>query len=124
MSNESNEPISGALGANIMGPRNIELERQNPDMLRSPYTDAGTVPNLKFSFSAARNRLAKGGPRDVLARNFGVAESAFANLPVDVEHDRWILPATLPARWTQTGWYRRQARPGFPTASSFRRWSR
>lgn len=208
MSEDSIEPISGALGATIMGPRNTELERQNPDMLRSPYTDAGTVPNLKFSFSAARNRLAKGGwarevtvrelpiattmagvnmrlvpggiremhwhkegewgymlggraritavdpsganfiddvgpgdiwyfpagiphsiqgleegcefllvfddgnfsenetfllsdwlvhtPRDVLARNFGVAEAAFANLPVDVEHDRWIFAGDIP----------------------------
>lgn len=202
------EPIDGALGATIMGPRNPELERQNPDLLRSPYTDAGTVPNLKFSFSAARNRLAKGGwarevtirelpiattmagvnmrllpggiremhwhkeaewgyilagharitvvdpsganfiddigpgdiwnfpagiphsiqgledgcefllvfddgnfsenetlllsdwlvhtPRDVLAKNFGVPEAAFANLPTDVEHERWIFPGDIP----------------------------
>jgi hypothetical protein len=27
-----------ALGATIIGPRNVELERQNPNLLRSLYT--------------------------------------------------------------------------------------
>ncbi len=202
------QPVRGDRGAPIMGPRNIPLEIENPDLLASPYTDAGTVPNLKFSFSAARNRLTKGGwgrevtarelpvattlagvnmrlkpggiremhwhkeaewafmlagraritaidpqgrnfvddvgvgdlwnfpagiphsiqglqegcefllvfdngnfsenetflisdwfahtPRDVLARNFGVPESAFDNLPEDVEHTRWIFDGQVP----------------------------
>jgi oxalate decarboxylase len=202
------EPIRGNRGASILGPRNEPLERENPDILRSPETDAGTIPNLKFSFSAARNRLAPGGwarevtirelpiattmagvnmrlkpggirelhwhkeaewaymlagrarltavdpqgrnfiddvgvgdlwnfpagvphsiqgleegcefllvfdngnfsenetflisdwfahtPRDVLAKNFGVSEKAFANLPSDIEHTRWILSGTVP----------------------------
>src|ERR687885_2027546 len=34
-------------------------------------------------------------PRDVLARNFGVSEAAFANLPVDIEHERYIFPAPI-----------------------------
>lgn len=33
------------------GPRNVMRDLQNPDMLVSPATDAGTLPNLKFSFS-------------------------------------------------------------------------
>ena len=202
------EPIRGSSGASILGPRNEPLERENPDILRSPETDAGTIPNLKFSFSAARNRLAPGGwarevtirelpiattmagvnmrlqpggirelhwhkeaewaymlagrarltavdqqgrnfiddvgvgdlwnfpagiphsiqgleegcefllvfdngnfsenetflisdwfahtPCDVLAKNFGVSEAAFANLPSDIEHTRWILSGTVP----------------------------
>ena len=202
------EPIRGDLGASILGPRNEPLERENLDLLRSPSTDAGTVPNLKFSFAAARNRLAPGGwarevtvrelpvatgmagvnmrlkpggirelhwhkeaewaymlagrarltaidadgrnfiddvgagdlwnfpagiphsiqgleegcefllvfddgnfsenetflisdwfahtPRAVLAKNFGVPESAFANLPTDIEHTRWILAGEVP----------------------------
>jgi oxalate decarboxylase len=202
------QPIRGKNGATILGPRNIPMERENPDILVSPYTDAGTVPNLKFSFAAARNRLAPGGwarevtvrelpisttiagvnmrlqpggirelhwhkesewaymlagraritavdgqgrnfiddvgvgdlwffpagiphsiqglaegcefllvfsdgnfsenetflisdwfahtPRSVLAKNFGVPESAFANLPQDIEHTRWILAGKVP----------------------------
>ena len=211
MANSANEdpaPIRGDRGATILGPRNIPLERENPDLLASPYTDSGTIPNLKFSFSAARNRLITGGwarevtvrelpvatelagvnmrlkpggiremhwhkeaewafmlagraritavdeqgrtfiddvdegdlwnfpaviphsiqgledgcefllvfdngsfsenetflitdlfahtPRDVLAKNFGVAETAFANIPTDVEHERYIFAGQVP----------------------------
>jgi oxalate decarboxylase len=68
------EPIRDGLGATIMGPRNAELERQNPDLLASPYTDQGTVPNLKFSFSDARNRLLPGGwSREVTARELPIS---------------------------------------------------
>jgi oxalate decarboxylase len=201
-------PIRGDLGASILGPRNVPLERENPELLASPSTDSGTIPNLKFSFAAARNRLLTGGwarevtvrelpiatelagvnmrlkpggirelhwhkeaewafmiagraritaidsegrnfiadvgegdlwffpagiphsiqgleegcefllvfddgnfsenetflisdwfvhtPRDVLAKNFGVPESAFANLPIDVEHERYIFAGKVP----------------------------
>lgn len=204
------EPIRGSTGASILGPRNVSLEYENPDQLASPYTDNGTIPNLKFSFAAARNRLVTGGwarevtirelpvatelagvnmrlkpggiremhwhkeaewafmlagraritaidfqgrnfiddvgegdlwnfpsviphsiqgleegcefllvfdngsfsenetflltdlfkhtPRDVLAKNFGVAESAFNNIPVDVAHDRYIFAGKVPGR--------------------------
>ena len=67
-------PIQGDRGATIMGPRNIPLEQENPDLLASPYTDAGTIPNLKFSFSAARNRLTGGGwAREITIRELPVA---------------------------------------------------
>jgi oxalate decarboxylase len=202
------KPIRGDRGASILGPRNVALERENPDLLASPYTDSGTIPNLKFSFAAARNRLLTGGwarevtvrelpaatelagvnmrlkpggiremhwhkeaewafmlagraritavdeqgrtfiddvgegdlwnfpsviphsiqgledgcefllvfdngsfsenetflitdlfkhtPRDVLAKNFGVPEAAFANIPIDVEHERYIFSGQVP----------------------------
>jgi oxalate decarboxylase len=202
------QPIRNGLGASILGPRNVPLERENPDLLASPLTDSGTIPNLKFSFAAARNRVLTGGwarevtvrelpiatelagvnmrlkpggirelhwhkeaewafmlagrarltaidqdgrnfvadigegdlwnfpagiphsiqgleegcefllvfddgnfsenetflisdwfahtPRDVLAKNFGVPESAFANLPIDVEHERYIFSGEVP----------------------------
>jgi oxalate decarboxylase len=35
-------------------------------------------------------------PPEVLAKNFGVPERAFANLPTDVEHTRYIFPGTVP----------------------------
>jgi oxalate decarboxylase len=68
------EPVRDGLGATIMGPRNVELERQNPDLLASPDTDAGTIPNLKFSFSDAHNRLLTGGwAREVTARELPIS---------------------------------------------------
>lgn len=68
------EPIRGDRGAAILGPRNVPLERENPDQLASPYTDSGTLPNLKFSFATARNRLLTGGwAREVTVRELPVA---------------------------------------------------
>lgn len=68
------EPIRGDMGASILGPRNIPLERENPDMLASPATDAGTIPNLKFSYATARNRITSGGwAREITVRELPVA---------------------------------------------------
>src|ERR1700735_4412246 len=68
------EPVRGQLGGTIMGPRNVPLERENPDLLASPYTDDGTIPNLKFSFSTARNRLLTGGwSREVTQRELPIS---------------------------------------------------
>lgn len=73
-SDDGLEPIQGDRGASIMGPHNFPQERENPDLLVSPYTDAGTIPNLKFSFAASRNRLAPGGwAREVTVRELPVA---------------------------------------------------
>ncbi len=44
------EPISGSKGATDPGPRNPELDRQNPDILTPPETDNGSLPNMKSSF--------------------------------------------------------------------------
>ena len=73
------EPIRGDRGGTILGPRNVAIERENPDLLASPSTDAGTIPNLKFSFAAARNRIAPGGwAREVTARELPVATALAA----------------------------------------------
>jgi oxalate decarboxylase len=37
----------------------------------------------------------------VLAKNFGVSEEAFARLPSDLEHTRWILGGTVPGPLAQ-----------------------
>src|SRR3982074_2164711 len=56
-------------------PRNIERDRQNPDMLVPPSTDHGTLPNLRFSFSDAHMRLEPGGwTRQVTARELGISK--------------------------------------------------
>jgi oxalate decarboxylase len=68
------QPIRGVEGGSILGPRNLPLERENPDLLASPATDHGTIPNLKFSFAAARNRLLTGGwAREVTVRELPTA---------------------------------------------------
>ena len=68
------EPVRGDEGAPILGPRNTPLERANPDLLVPPTTDSGTVPNLKFSFAAAHNRVLSGGwAREVTSRELPVA---------------------------------------------------
>ena len=73
-SNGNPEPIRGGLGASIMGPRNVPIERENPTLLASPDTDAGTMPNLKFSYAAARNRLLSGGwAREITERELPIA---------------------------------------------------
>ncbi len=76
------QPIIGHLGADIAGPRNPELEAQNPDILTPPVTDHGGIPNLKFPFAMAHNRLEDGGwAREVTIReNPSLKELAIVNM--------------------------------------------
>jgi oxalate decarboxylase len=68
------QPVADERGAAILGPRNIPLELENPDALLAPVTDAGTVPNLKFSYAAAHNRVLSGGwAREVTTRELPIA---------------------------------------------------
>jgi oxalate decarboxylase len=68
------QAIRGDRGASILGPRNVALERENPDQLAAPPTDSGTLPNLKFSFAAAHNRVQSGGwAREVTVRELPIA---------------------------------------------------
>jgi len=56
------------------GPRDIMRDLENPDMLVPPKTDAGLVPNLKFSFSDTHMVLKNGGwSREVTARDLPIA---------------------------------------------------
>ena len=72
--NQVPQPIRGNEGGTDPGPRNVALDRQNPDILTPPSTDSGTIPNLKFSFGMARNRLQPGGwSREVTARELPIA---------------------------------------------------
>jgi oxalate decarboxylase len=72
--NGAPEPIRGEEGATILGPRNVPVERENPSLLVPPRTDHGTIPNLKFSYAAAHNRVLSGGwAREVTVRELPVA---------------------------------------------------
>ncbi|GIO15499.1 oxalate decarboxylase [Cohnella xylanilytica] len=71
------QPIraDGAGGIDF-GPRDIWRDRQNPDLLVPPATDAGTVPNLVFSFSDAHMQLNRGGwSREVTERELPIAKT-------------------------------------------------
>ncbi|MEI1422926.1 oxalate decarboxylase [Bacillus cabrialesii] len=74
--NDIPQPIRGDKGATVKIPRNIERDRQNPDMLVPPETDHGTVSNMKYSFSDTHNRLEKGGyAREVTVRELPISEN-------------------------------------------------
>jgi oxalate decarboxylase len=88
------QPIRGREGARVMGPRNLPLQRQNGDVLVPPETDSGTIPNLKYSFEAAHNRLLSGGwAREVTMRELPIAtELAGVNMrlkPGGVREMHW-----------------------------------
>ncbi|MCW2880660.1 MAG: oxalate decarboxylase [Sphaerisporangium sp.] len=68
------QPQRDGQGGVDTGPRNIELDIQNPNLLTPPVTDHGTLPNMKFSFSMAHTRIEEGGwTREVTARELPIA---------------------------------------------------
>jgi oxalate decarboxylase len=70
------QPIRGGEGATVLGPRNAEIARENPDLLAPPRTDHGSVPNLKWPFSLSHNRLEDGGwARETTARELPASQS-------------------------------------------------
>lgn len=71
------QPIrSDGAGATDLGPRDIMRDIQNPDMLVSPATDAGTVPNLRFSYSDTHMQLNFGGwSREITVRELPIAKT-------------------------------------------------
>jgi len=63
--------IRGEDGASVLGPENVPIGSQNPG---APPRDSGSLPNLKFPFAAAHNRLLPGGwAREVTIRELSVA---------------------------------------------------
>jgi oxalate decarboxylase len=68
------QPIVDGRGGTILGPRNVPIERQNPDVLIAPTTDAGTVPNLKWPFALSHNRVLSGGwARETTTRELAIS---------------------------------------------------
>ncbi|HEX8518464.1 MAG TPA: cupin domain-containing protein [Pseudonocardia sp.] len=68
-----------------LGPRDIRRDRENPDILVPPATDHGTMPNLKYSFSDAHQRLEDGGwAREVTNREIPAStDVAGVNMALD-----------------------------------------
>jgi oxalate decarboxylase len=70
------QPQRPGRGGTDPGPRNLERDKQNPDMLVPPSTDHGTLPNLRFAFSDAHMRLESGGwTRQVTVRELGISKN-------------------------------------------------
>ena len=70
------EPIRGHEGADIVGPRNIGREQQNPFTVRPPSSDHGTMPNLKWSFADSHMRIEEGGwARETTARELPISKT-------------------------------------------------
>jgi len=59
--NGNHEPIVGEPRRIHHWPAQRAIERQNPDALIAPATDAGTVPNFKWPFALSHNRVLTGG---------------------------------------------------------------
>ncbi|KAI0671693.1 oxalate decarboxylase [Trametes maxima] len=55
------EAIRDTFGSNILGPQNVPIALQNPDLLAPPTTDEGSVQNAKWPFTLSHNRLQTGG---------------------------------------------------------------
>ncbi len=70
------EPVRGTRGSDDPGPRNLAIDLQNPDILLPPETDNGSLPNLKFPFALAHNRIEDGGwAREVTVRDFPASKT-------------------------------------------------
>jgi oxalate decarboxylase len=76
------QPIRNGQGASILGPTNPAREAESPDVLVPPTTDAGTLPNLRWSFADSHMRLEEGGwARQTTSRELPIAtEIAFVNM--------------------------------------------
>jgi oxalate decarboxylase len=71
---QTQQPVEGKRGASILGPRNPEREAQNPNLLRPPTTDHGTIPNLRFAFADTHMKIREGGwSREVTQRELPIS---------------------------------------------------
>ncbi|MDQ8735313.1 oxalate decarboxylase family bicupin [Paenibacillus sp. LHD-38] len=75
------QPIRQSDGAGNVdrGPRDIMRDIENPNMFVPPVTDAGLLPNLKFSFSDTHMQLNQGGwSREITVRDFPISTTIAA----------------------------------------------
>lgn len=71
------EPIrSDGCSTLDLGPRNINRDKENLDMLVPPATDIGLIPNLKYSFSDTNMILRPGGwSREITKRELPISDT-------------------------------------------------
>merc|ERR1712029_573043 len=78
-------PIRNGHGTSVLGPVNLDRDRQNPDLVRPPSTDHGILPNLRWSFSDSHIRIEEGGwTRQTTVRELSASkEIAGVNMRLD-----------------------------------------
>jgi oxalate decarboxylase family bicupin protein len=54
-------PVRGSLGVPILGPDNIPVDLENPDLFAPPTSDNGDTGNSKWPFAMSHNRIQTGG---------------------------------------------------------------
>ncbi|KAJ5091057.1 Oxalate decarboxylase OxdC [Penicillium alfredii] len=54
-------PYRNGDGSSVMGPQNKDRQRQNPDLMRPPSTDHGSMANMRWSFADSHTRIEEGG---------------------------------------------------------------
>jgi hypothetical protein len=54
-------PFRNGDGASVLGPQNPERQRQNPDLMRPPSTDHGSMANMRWSFADSHVRIEASG---------------------------------------------------------------
>lgn len=93
------QPIrNDGAGGYDTGPRDVMRDLENPDLLVPPKTDAGLLPNMKFSFSDTAMKLNFGGwSREITVRELPIATTlAGVNMsltPGGVRELHWHLQA-------------------------------
>lgn len=81
------QPVrSDGAGGVDKGQRDIMRDLENPDMLVPPTTDAGLIPNLRFSFSDTHMTLNQGGwSREITVRELPIA-TTLAGVNMSLTH--------------------------------------
>lgn len=71
------EPIrSDGAGSLDLGPRNVDRDNENPDILVPPATDFGLIPNLRFSMADSHMILKPGGwSREITKRELPIDDT-------------------------------------------------
>jgi oxalate decarboxylase len=70
------EPVRDGKGADIVGPRNLDRERQDTLTVRPSASDHGTMANLKWSFADSHVRIEKGGwARETTVRELPISKT-------------------------------------------------
>ncbi|KAF7375606.1 Oxalate decarboxylase [Mycena sanguinolenta] len=100
-------PIRGSLGATLLGPSNLPMEQENPDLLAPPTSDNGDVSNAKWPFAMSHNRLQTGGwARQQNIEVLPIATCVSTSLPsmstFSFDHQRWPL-STCASKRVQFG---------------------